>query len=156
MYTHMHESGIYAIESPYLERYVQIGLASGRVLKVSFPTAPDDAAANTHEILDRVEQYFEGAKNTFDDIDVALTLPTDKRAVLLKLREVPFGTQISVKQLAAMTSGVDPDDEEAIDLVREALAANPAPIIIPDQRVRDGPSAAPPDVEQKLRTLEGL
>ena len=152
----MDESGIYAIESPYLERYVQIGLASGRVLKVTFPSVPDDDAQDSHEILDRLEQYFEGAKNSFDDIDVALTLPTDKRAVLLKLREVPFGTQISVKQLATMTSDVDPEDEDAIDLVREALAANPAPIIIPDHRVRDGPSAAPPDVEQKLRTLEGI
>lgn len=152
----MDESGLYATESPYLERYVQIGLASGRVLKVTFPSVPDEDAQDSHDILDRLEQYFEGAKNTFDDIDVALTLPTDKRAVLLKLREVPFGTQISVKQLATMTSGVDPEDEDAIDLVREALAANPAPIIIPDHRVRDGPSTAPPDVEQKLRSLEGL
>lgn len=152
----MDESGIFATESPYLERYVQIGLASGRVLKVTFPTTPDEDALDSHEILDRVEQYFEGGKNTFDDIDVALTLPTDKRNVLLKLREVPFGTQISVKQLATMTSGIDPEDEDDIELVREALAANPAPIIIPDHRVRDGPSAAPPDVEQKLRTLEGL
>jgi methylated-DNA-[protein]-cysteine S-methyltransferase len=40
--------------------------------------------------------------------------------------------------------------------VREALAANPVPLLIPDHRVRDGPSGAPPPVEQKLRAVEGL
>lgn len=144
------------MESPYLGRYVQIGIASGRVLKISFPQAPDDEASDTHEILDLFEEYFEGGRNTFKDIDVAITLPTKKRDVLLKLREIPFGEQISVQQLTKMTGGLSPDEEDAITLVREALAANPAPIIIPDHRVRDGPSAAPPDVEQKLRSLEGL
>jgi methylated-DNA-[protein]-cysteine S-methyltransferase len=31
-----------------------------------------------------------------------------------------------------------------------------APIIITDHRVRDGPSAAPPAVEKRLRSVEGL
>ncbi|MFB6240799.1 MAG: AAA family ATPase, partial [Gemmatimonadota bacterium] len=37
--------GIYARESPYLERYVQVGYAQGKVLRVSFPTSPDDDAS---------------------------------------------------------------------------------------------------------------
>ena len=35
-------AGIYARESTYLDRYVQLGVAQGRVISVSFPTAPAD------------------------------------------------------------------------------------------------------------------
>jgi methylated-DNA-[protein]-cysteine S-methyltransferase len=55
-----------------------------------------------------------------------------------------------------MTSGIDHTDDEDLNLVRTALDENPAPLLIPDHRVRDGPSAAPAPVEQKLRSLEGL
>lgn len=59
-------------------------------------------------------------------------------------------------RLVAMTPGLDPDDEDAADRVRRVLAANPAPLLVPDHRVRDGPSAIDPEVEQRLRNLEGL
>ena len=55
-----------------------------------------------------------------------------------------------------MVAGLDPEDDTDRTLVRTALAENPVPLLVPDHRVRDGPSAAPPDVEQKLRSLEGL
>lgn len=154
--TIMTEAGIYARESAYLERYVQIGIASDRVLSVSFPALPDDEATETHDLLDRVDRYLEGSTDSFTDVAVALTLPTHQRRVLEALRQVPYGEQVSVEQLARMTEGLDPADDDDRDRAREALAANPAPMVIPDHRVRDGPSAAPPDVEQKLRTLENL
>ena len=52
--------------------------------------------------------------------------------------------------------GEAPGEQEDQQQVREALAANPVPLLIPDHRVRDGPSGAPPEVEQRLRSLEGL
>ena len=55
-----------------------------------------------------------------------------------------------------MTPGLDAEDEDDLILVRTALDANPVPVLEPDHRVRDGPSAAEPHVEQKLRSIEGL
>lgn len=152
----MDAAGIYARESPYLERFIQIGVASGRLINVSFPRTPDDEAGTDHPLLDRIDRYLEGTTDSFADVEVATTIPTNQRAVLDALRQVPYGDQVSVDRLASMTPDLDPDDETDIDHVRQALAANPVPLVIPDHRVRDGPSAAPPDVEQKLRSLERL
>ncbi|WP_255150702.1 MGMT family protein [Halorarius halobius] len=150
------DAGIFARESPYLDRYVQVGYASGKVLSVSFPTDPDEGATEDHPLLDRIEAYLEGETADFSDVDVALTMPTDQRTVLERVREIPYGDQTSVEQLTAMVAGLDADDMNDQQLVRTALDENPAPLLIPDHRVRDGPSAAPPEVEQRLRSLEGL
>ncbi|QCC58320.1 MGMT family protein [Natrinema thermotolerans] len=151
------EAGIYARESPYLDRHVQLGAASGRVLSVSFPEIPDDDAEDDHPVLDRIFEYLDTVEEiTFEDVQVAMTMPTDRRAVLESVQSVPYGEQVSVETLARMTSGLSHEDDDDLILVRTALDENPAPLLIPDHRVRDGPSAAPPDVEQKLRSLEGL
>ncbi|SER56945.1 MGMT family protein [Natrinema salaciae] len=151
------DAGIYARESNYLDRYVQLGAASGRVLSVSFPEIPDDDVEDEHPFLDRIFEYLDGLEPvTFEDVQIAMTMPTDQRAVLEGVREIPYGDQVTVETLARMTSGLDHEDDDDIILVRTALDENPAPLLIPDHRVRDGPSAAPPDVEQKLRSLEGL
>lgn len=150
-------TGIYTRESVYLEGFVQLGVASGRVLSVSFPESPEESAGEDHPVLDRIFEYLEGVDEVdFDDVQVALTVPTDQRAVLEGVRTIPYGEQIDVNALARLTPDLDPEDDDDIILVRTALAENPAPILIPDHRVRDGPSAAPPPVEQKLRSLEGL
>lgn len=148
--------GIYALESPYLKRYVQIGAASGRLLSVSFPETPADDAGTEHRLLDRIQAYLEGKTDGFEDVTVAMTMPTDHRSVLESLRTVPYGEGTSVEALAGMTAGLDPESGEDRQLVRTALSENPAPIVIPDHRVSDGPSAAPPSVEQRLRSLEGI
>lgn len=149
-------AGIYARESDLLDRYVQIGVAGERVLAVSFPETPDDEAGTDHSLLDRIEAYLEGDEDDFADVTVALTVPTDQRTVLETVREIPYGDQVSVEQLTRMTAGLDPEDDADRRLVRTALDANPAPILIPDHRVRDGPSGAPPGVVQQLRKIEGL
>lgn len=150
------EAGIYAREFEYLDRYVQIGIASGRVLAVSFPRTPEEGASDEHELLDRIEAYLEGEKENFRDVAIALTIPTDQQAVIQQVREIPYGEQLSVERLARATPELDDEDDDDLTLVRTALDENPAPLLIPDHRVRDGPSAAPPEVEQKLRSLEGL
>lgn len=151
------DAGIYAKKSSYLDRYVQLGAAGGRVLRVTFPDTPESDADEDHPVLERIFEYLDGLEEIeFDDIQVALTMPTDQRTVLEQVREIPYGDQVDARTLARITPELDPDDDEDVILVRTALDNNPAPILIPDHRVRDGPSAAPPPVEQKLRSLEGL
>jgi len=149
-------AGLFARESPYLDRSVQFGVAGKRVISVSFPREADDEAGSAHDLLDRIDAYLQGERETFADVTVALTVPTDRRAVLETVGEIPYGDQASVEQLARMTPDLDPEDEGDAALIREALADNPVPLLIPDHRVRDGPSGAPADVEQKLRAVEGL
>jgi methylated-DNA-[protein]-cysteine S-methyltransferase len=151
----MDEAGIFARESAYLDRYMQLGVAGQRVISVSFPGVPESDAQAEHPLLDRAFAYFEGAQDDFDDVEVGLTVPTDHRGVLEATRQIPYGEQVSVEQLVRM-GGMDPDDEAVHDVAREALAENPVPLFVPDHRVRDGPSGAPAAVEQRLRNLEGL
>ena len=146
------DAGIYARESDFLDRYVQVGVASERVLSVSFPGSAD--VGSEYALLDRIFEYLAGTEDEFVDVDIALTVPTDQRAVLEAVREIPYGSQVTVERLAAMTPGLDSEDDTDRDRVRSALAENPLPLLIPDHRVRDGPSAAPPKVEQRLRSLE--
>lgn len=152
------EAGIYAIESPFLEGSVQVGIASGRVVSISFPDHVDeDTIGRSHPVLERIEEYLQGVSEvSFDDVETALTVPTDQRAVLEQVRSIPYGESIDVSAVVSMTPDLDPNDADAPTVVRTALDENPIPIVVPDHRVRDGPSAAPPAIEQKLRSLEGL
>ena len=149
-------AGIYARESPYLDHHVQLGIAGERVISVSFPETPEDNAESEHPLLDRLFAYLEGEEDDFTDIDIGLTVQTDHRSVLEATRGIPYGKQITVERLTRMVPGLDDDDEDDHEVVRAALADNPLPLVIPDHRVRDGPSAAPPKIEQRLRSLEGL
>ena len=149
-------SGIVARESPYLGRFVQLGIASGRVIRVTFPEEPGPQAVTDHPLLDRLFSYLDGGADDFADVELALTVPTDHRQVLEATREIPYGEGTDVSTLARRISGLHADEEDDLQLIRTALSENPVPLLIPDHRVRDGPSTAPPDVEQKLRSLEGL
>ena len=150
------DAGIYAQESAYLDRYVQFGEAGDRVISVSFPTQPDEDSRDSHPLLDRIEEYLGGARDEFDDVTVGLTVPTAQRAVLESVQTLSYGEDATVAQIAGMTPDLSADEQDDLTTVREALAANPVPLLIPDHRVRDGPSGAPPPVEQKLRAVEGL
>ncbi|MBX0321895.1 methylated-DNA--[protein]-cysteine S-methyltransferase [Halomicroarcula sp. F13] len=156
METPTSDAGIYARESAYLDRFVQFGEAGDRVISLSFPTAPEADSRADHALLDRIEDYLNGAEDDFADVTVGLTVPTGQRKVLEAVREIPYGEDATVEQVARMTADIDPSEQDDLTQVREALAANPVPLLIPDHRVRDGPSAAPPPVEQKLRAVEGL
>jgi methylated-DNA-[protein]-cysteine S-methyltransferase len=150
-------AGIYAREAPFLDRYVQLGIASGRVVHVSFPEESDEDADTDHELLDRVEAYLDGVtEDDFDDVEVGLTVPTDQRSVLEAVQSLPYGESVTVEQVATMTPSLDPEEAADLTLVREALSNNPVPLFIPDHRVGNGPSGAPPVVEQRLRSLEEM
>nr|WP_101296722.1 MGMT family protein [Halegenticoccus soli] len=149
----MDDTGIYARESAALGRAVQIGVASGRVISVSFPESVPEDAESDHPLLDRVFDYVGGAEDDFEDVAVALTVPTEQRRVLDAVRNVPPGETVSV-ELLARAAGLDADDEGDLATVREALSENPTPIFVPDHRVRDASGATPPDVAERLRAVE--
>ncbi len=148
-------AGIFARESQFLDRYIQLGIAQGRVLSVEFPPEPDPGASADHELLDRIEAYLNGEVDAFTDVMVAMTMPTDQRTVLEKVREVPYGENATIEQISMMVPGQSKESGDN-SAIREALAANPAPLLIPTHRVRDVPSGMPADVAEKLRSVEGL
>jgi methylated-DNA-[protein]-cysteine S-methyltransferase len=144
--------GIYARESSVLGRAIQIGVAADRVISVSFPEAVPADADPDHPLLDRIFDYLDGAEDHFDDVTVALTVPTEQRTVLEAVRNVPYGETVDVARVARL-AGLDDEDADDVETVREALRSNPVPLFIPDHRV-SGPGATPSAVAERLRELE--
>lgn len=148
-------SGVFAREFEALDRAVEVGFAGGRVISVSFPAdVPADATAD-HELLDRIDAYLRGERDEFAEVPVGLTVPTDRRDVLEALRTVPYGEEVSVSRLTRLAA-LDADDPDDLELVTGALDENPIPLLFPDHRVQGGPYAAPGDVRNALRRVEGL
>ena len=151
----MGTSGVFARSYDELDAAVEVGFAGGRVIAVSFPeTTPADADAD-HELLDRIGAYLRGEPDGFDDVAVALTVPTDQRAVLEALRDAPYGEELSVSRLTRLAT-LDDNDPDDLDVVQRALRENPVPLLIPDHRVQGGPYATPASVRGAFRRLEGL
>ena len=145
--------GIYAQRFDDLGTVVQLGVASGQVIDVSFPeTVPDDAATD-HEVFTLIDDYLDGDRLALTDVEIALTVPTDHRQVLDALQNVSAGNTVTVSRLARL-AGMDEDSEEDQAAIRDALQANPVPLLIPDHRVHDAQGATPSDVAATLRDLE--
>ena len=145
--------GIYAQRFDELDTIIQLGVASGQVIDVSFPdTAPDDATTD-HEVFTLINDYLDGDRLALTDVEIALTVPTDHRQVLDALQNVSAGNTVTVSRLARL-AGIDEDSEEDQAAIRDALQANPVPLLIPDHRVHDAQGATPPDVATTLRDLE--
>ncbi|XVH30632.1 MGMT family protein [Haloferacaceae archaeon DSL9] len=149
----MEETGIYARESAELGRAVQLGIASGRVLSVSFPASIPADAEESHPLLDRVFAYLDGAADDFADVQLALTVPTETRRVLEAVRKVPYGETASLSQVTTL-AGLDANEPDDLDRVDAALAANPLPVFIPDHRIRRESGATPSEIAEALRRLE--
>lgn len=149
----MDDAGIYAREYEFLDCAVQIGVAGGQVINVSFPDSVPADAESDHSLLDRLDNYLTGESDHFDDVPVALTVPTDQRRVLDAVRKLPYGETVSVARVARL-AGFDDEDGEEMQTVRQALRANPVPIFIPDHRVDDAQGATPSRVAGRLRAVE--
>jgi methylated-DNA-[protein]-cysteine S-methyltransferase len=147
----MDTAGIYARETPGLERVVQIGLAQGRVIGVDFPESVPEDAERDHPLLDRLAEYVAGGDD-LTDVTVGLTVPTDQRGVLEAVRELPVGETVSLDQLVRL-AGLDPEDADDRRTAESALRNNPVPLFVPDHRV-EAPGATPDDVRRALRAVE--
>ncbi|WP_348611914.1 MGMT family protein [Halobaculum rarum] len=150
------DTGVFGREYDAIDRAVELGTASGRLISVSFPeTLPSDADGE-HPLLDRIHEYLDGAEDDFADVEVAITVPTDQRSVLESVRTVPYGESVDLVLIARMTGGLDHEEEADLRIVREALRANPLPIVVPDHRVRDAAGATPEPTAARLREIEGI
>ncbi len=147
------DAGVYARRSELLDRVVELGVASGRVISVSFPQEAPSDADEDHTLLDRVFAALDGDQD-FSSIEFALTVPTDARAVLETVRTVPPGETVTTHQVARMAPQLDPESETDLQTVRTALAENPIPLVVPDHRVTDADGATPADVAERLRRVE--
>jgi methylated-DNA-[protein]-cysteine S-methyltransferase len=148
-------TGVYARSYRALDRAVEVGFASGHVISVSFPADVPADAAEDHELLDRIDAYLAGEEESFADVELGLTLPTDRREVLEATRNLPYGESASLSRITRL-AGRDDNDPEDLEFVREALNENPAPLVIPDHRVEGGPYATPGSVRRTFRDVEGL
>jgi len=148
-------SGVFARAYADLDRTIEVGFAGGRVIAVSFPTGVPEDAKERHALLDRFETYLRGEPESFIDVAVGLTVPTDQRDVLTVLRDIRHGEEVSVSRLARL-AGLDPNDPDDLETVARALRENPTPILVPDHRVGGGPYATPEDVRDTLRSIEGI
>ncbi|MFO7833688.1 MAG: MGMT family protein [Halohasta sp.] len=149
----MSPAGIYARRFDSLDGVVQLGVAGGRVIDVSFPEDVPSDAETDHELLDAVESYLEGDPEPVERAEIGLTVPTDQRDVLEALDSVSSGSTVTISRLARL-AGLDPSDDADLETVRDALRQNPIPIFLPDHRVRDGQGATPPQIAAALRRLE--
>lgn len=147
----MEDAGIYARQVPGLDRVVQFGVAQGRVVGVDFPDAVPADADSDHPLFERLEEYLGGGAD-LTDVTVALTVPTDRRAVLEAVQELPAGETVGLARLVRL-AGLDPDDESDRRTTETTLRENPVPILVPDHRV-EAPGATPDDVVRALRTVE--
>jgi methylated-DNA-[protein]-cysteine S-methyltransferase len=144
------DAGVFAREFDGV--VVEVGVASGRVVGVSFPETVSDDTEPDHPLLDRLAAYFAGEEDHFDDVQVALTVPTTQRSVLEAVRNVPYGETVSLQRVARL-AGFDDEDDDDLATVEAALGENPVPLFVPDHRV-EGPGATPPEVVRLLRSVE--
>jgi methylated-DNA-[protein]-cysteine S-methyltransferase len=94
---------------------------SPRVLRSADRLAP---------VARELEEYFAGRRHEFD-LPVDLRLATGfRRAVLDRLREVPYGRTASYAVLAAAAGS-----PRAVRAVGSACATNPVPVVVPCHRV---------------------
>jgi methylated-DNA-[protein]-cysteine S-methyltransferase len=148
----MQDAGIYARHVPALDRVVELGAAQGRVVGVSFPSEVSPDAASEHPLLDRLEDLLGEGGEDLADVEVALTVPTDHRAVLEAVRSIPRGETVDTGTLARL-AGLDDESDADRATVEAALRENPVPLFVPDHRV-EAPGATPDEVVRRLRALE--
>ncbi len=148
------ESGVFHRYSDLLERYIEVGLASGNVVGVGYPETPDGEEVEEGEVavLDAVFDYLSGGPSV--DAPYALTVTGLRRRVLERTRDVPHGSTLTYEEFARSIGAEDEAGE-----VRDALLDNPVPIVLPCHRVvaEDGVDgyAGPREVKRRLLNLEG-
>jgi len=149
------DAGIEHRFSEYLNTYVQVGTAGGRVVGVEFTDDPGGEERDEGEgsdALRAVFAYLDGEIETTPDVPYALTVTGVERRALERTRDVPYGTTVTYEKFAARVG------EDDVAEVREALEGNPVPVVLPSHRVVTeegvGGFAGPKRVKELLLELE--
>lgn len=106
--------------------YIQFGVA--RLPKRYCETVQEDSKAFPAAVK-QLDEYFAGERTDFT-FPIKLEVNGFKKAALLALRRVTYGSTISYKELAARAGS-----ENASRAAGTACATNPLPIVIPCHRV---------------------
>ena len=148
------DTGVYAVYAEPLDQWIQIGVASGHVIQLSFhPEEPPDVNGDHAFLTHLLESITAGSPVDVTTLPIALTVSTTDRQVYETLRDVPAGSSISVEFLATQLTF---DTDDSIDLIEEALQRNPIPLLIPDHRVTEPIGSTPQSVRARLRSIEGI
>lgn len=154
----MDDSGIEHRWSEYLDTYVQVGTAGGRVVSVSFTDEPDEESEEVGEdekgkdALEAVFEYLETGTRATPDVPYALTVSGLERRALERTRDLPYGTTLTYDEFA------DSLGEDDVEAVRDALHKNPVPVVLPSHRVVEedgvGGFTGPRRIKKLLLELE--
>lgn len=143
--------------SEYLDTCVQVGVAGGRVVSVSFvdepaPESDEAVEGEGSDGLEAIFAYLEGDIETTLDVPYALTVSGVERRALERTRDLPYGTTLTYEEFA---SSVGEDD---VEMIRDTLHKNPVPIVLPSHRVvaegGTGGFAGPRRIKELLVELE--
>jgi len=88
-------------------------------------------ASGRDPLVDRLRRYFEGARDSFDDVELELSWCTPfQRSVVDALRAIPYGETATYGEVAALAG--HPNAQRAVGSV---CAANRFALVVPCHRV---------------------
>ena len=109
----------------------KLWLGGDRLLHHDLPRPGDEPAQGSHPLAERLQAFFAGEDDSFEDVALDLGAETPfQRAVAETLRSIPRGETVTYGELAALAGY--PNAHRAVGSV---CARNRFPIIVPCHRV---------------------
>jgi O-6-methylguanine DNA methyltransferase len=120
--------------SAELDLYLWMALRGERIARVSLRRgAPPGGTVPSHPYLDRIVDHIASGSDELRDLPVDLELTPFDREVLEEVRRIPSGTTATYGEIARRVGR-----PRAARAVGNALARNPAVVVIPCHRVLPG------------------
>jgi methylated-DNA-[protein]-cysteine S-methyltransferase len=102
----------------------------GHSLRIPDDDVPAEAAAHARDAAVQLEEYFAGARRTFDvTLDWSGVEPRHRNVLEELLAAAPFGRTVTYGELGRRAGESDPRD------VGQMMASNPLPLVVPCHRV---------------------
>ena len=109
----------------------ELWLDEGRLVNHELPRAAARADSGEHPLIPRLQAYFSGEQDAFEDVQLDLSWTTPfQRAVAEALRRIPYGETVTYGELAALAG--HPNAQRAAGTF---CAGNRFPLFVPCHRV---------------------